>query len=155
MILYPGKQEIEYPTILESDMICLKGYSRESTIAEKVDALVKRDLLTSRSKDFFDIWLLSKNFKFKGRLFTEAIKATFKQRGRAFPKSISILLKNIAQDEQQKIRWVNYMKNIKQENIPDLNIIMEDIDIFLKPVFEAISLKQSFNENWFAGKGWK
>jgi hypothetical protein len=36
----------------------LNGYSMESTIAEKFQAMVKLGVLNSRMKDFYDIWIL-------------------------------------------------------------------------------------------------
>ena len=43
-------------------------YSLESTIAEKFDAILKRMEATSRMKDFFDIYYLSRMFVFDGRM---------------------------------------------------------------------------------------
>lgn len=40
------------------------GYRPESSIAEKLQAMVVRDVLNSRMKDFADLWYLSRHFDF-------------------------------------------------------------------------------------------
>jgi hypothetical protein len=49
---------IEFPTILDHRPPRLRGYSRETAVAEKFEAMVNLGLLNSRMKDVFDIWLL-------------------------------------------------------------------------------------------------
>lgn len=51
---------MDYPALLEFPPPRLPGYSRESTIAEEFEAMVRLGLLNSRMKDFYDTWLLSR-----------------------------------------------------------------------------------------------
>ena len=62
-------------------MPSLLCYSRESTIAEKFEAMIKLGHLNSRMKDFYDIWVLSRQFPFALNNLAEAVRLTFKQRG--------------------------------------------------------------------------
>jgi len=73
------------PTMLNSPAPRLLCYSRESSIAEKFEAMVKLGMLNSRMKDFYDIWLLSRQFDFDGPRLTEAIRLTFERRGTELP----------------------------------------------------------------------
>jgi len=57
-VIVPKASKIVYPTILDFPAPKLKGYSMESTIAEKFQAMVKLGILNSRMKDFYDVWLL-------------------------------------------------------------------------------------------------
>lgn len=65
-VVVPGPQESIIPTILDFPPPHLLGYSLESAISEKFEAMVKLGELNSRMKDFYDIWLLSRRFDFKG-----------------------------------------------------------------------------------------
>jgi hypothetical protein len=58
----------------------LKGYTRETVVAEKFEAMVKLGTLNSRMKDFYDIWLLSRRFSFDGPMLARAVAATFANR---------------------------------------------------------------------------
>jgi predicted nucleotidyltransferase component of viral defense system len=83
-IIVPSPESMNYPTILDLPAPHLRGYSRESTIAEKLEAMVKLGILNSRMKDFFDIWFMSRQFNFDGTTLTDAITKTFPQEGQAF-----------------------------------------------------------------------
>ncbi len=72
-IVFPPPQESELPTILDFAPPRVLCYSRESAIAEKFEVMVKLGILNSRMKDFYDIWLLSRQFDFDGAQLTKAI----------------------------------------------------------------------------------
>jgi len=69
----PPPTEISYPTLLDFPAPVIKGYRRELVIAEKFEAMVARGSVTSRLKDFYDIWLLSENFDFDARKLSAAL----------------------------------------------------------------------------------
>lgn len=79
-IISPAPQALSYPTVLELPAPMLRGYTPESVIAEKLETMIKRGLLNSRMKDFYDVWVLSQQFAFNCATLTNAIQATFKQR---------------------------------------------------------------------------
>ncbi len=78
--VYPKPEINTYPTLLDLPAPKLLSYSKETTIAEKL-AMVKLGELNSRMKDFYDIWLLSRQFQFNGLDLQKAISGTFPQRG--------------------------------------------------------------------------
>ena len=63
-IIIPSAKPVAYPTILDLPAPQILGYSRETAVAEKLEAMVKLARLNSRMKDFYDIWLLSSTFSF-------------------------------------------------------------------------------------------
>ena len=80
-VVTPSVVAIDYPTILDHDPPHLNGYSRETTVAEKFEAMVKLGQLNSRIRDFFDIWVLARQFDFDGRNLADAVRRTFENRG--------------------------------------------------------------------------
>ncbi len=46
-------------------------------IAEKFEVMAKLGILNSRMKDFYDIWMLSRQYDFEGTSLAEAIRQTF------------------------------------------------------------------------------
>jgi|GEM_PF-2629019 len=65
-------------------------------IAEKFEVMARLGILNSRLKDFYDIWMLSRQYNFEGGRLAEAIRQTFEQRGtilvepqEIFPESLS------------------------------------------------------------------
>jgi len=83
-ITVPSPAAIIYPTILDLPAPHLRGYSRETTIAEKFEAMVKLGILNSRMKDFFDIWLISRWFDFDVIYWQKPSRRLFSQEGQNF-----------------------------------------------------------------------
>jgi len=70
--------DVELPTLLDFPAPRLRGYSRESAVAEKLNAMFKHGRLNIRMKDYFDILLLEEHFAFDGSKLAEAIRATIR-----------------------------------------------------------------------------
>ena len=56
-VIIPGHCKVAYPSLLDFPSPELNGYTMESTIAEKFQAMVKLGTLNSRMKDFYDIYI--------------------------------------------------------------------------------------------------
>lgn len=59
-------------------------YSIETTVAEKIDAILSLMEFSSRMKDYYDIYYLANKFDFDGNVLTEALSRTFQNRGAQF-----------------------------------------------------------------------
>ena len=91
-VIFPEPVFLTYPVILEFPAPNLQGYTHESVIAEKFEAMMKLGLVNTRMKDFYDIWILQKTLPFDGESLHNAIQATFNHRQttlRNLPDSIS------------------------------------------------------------------
>jgi hypothetical protein len=99
-VVYPDPEESDLPTLLDFPPPRLLCYSRESSISEKFEAMVKLGALNSRMKDFYDIWLLSRQFDFDGVKLTEAIRRTFERRGTKLPLEIEAFAEPFIQEKQ-------------------------------------------------------
>ena len=58
-VMVPGPRLIEYPVLLTGEPVHLLAYPIESSIAEKLQAMVTLGDANSRMKDFYDVWILS------------------------------------------------------------------------------------------------
>lgn len=153
-IVYPAPEEAVLPTMLEFPAPKLLCYSRESAIAEKFEAMIKLGFLNSRMKDFYDIWLLSRQFDFTGRDLAEAIRLTFEQRKTAFPVRIESFSEDFVNEKQ--VQWAAFHKKLDQEHIPsDLREIVLHLDGFLAPVISILTTGSTFNHNWLAPGPWQ
>jgi hypothetical protein len=70
----------------------LPAYSRESVVAEKFQAMVMLGIANSRMQDFYDLWVLARQFEFEGQLLSQAIRATFARRRTAVPATVPVAL---------------------------------------------------------------
>ncbi len=119
-VIVPKPKRAVYPTILDFPAPKLRRYSRESTIAEKFEAMVKMGTLSSRMKDIFDIWFLSRQFNFDGEILSTAIMKTFSNRGTAIPSQPTVLSSSFSEDSHKKSQWRGFIRKNRLENIPFL-----------------------------------
>jgi len=152
-VVFPLAEEAELPTMLDSPAPQLLCYSRESAIAEKFEAMVKLREFNSRMKDFYDIWLLSRQFDFEGKDVAEAIWMTFENRGTSLPTETTIFSKAFAQEKQ--IQWAAYMKRLQQAGMP-LNFadVISSIEKFLVPIVSCLKNGISCPSSWTAPGPW-
>lgn len=152
-VIFPAPEEYELPTLLGSPAPQLLCYSRESAIAEKFEAMVKLGELNSRMKDFYDIWLLSRQFDFSGKIMAEAIRLTFERRETEIPDIVSTFSNEFITLKQAQ--WVAFHRRLQQTHIPeDLSIIVLAIKSFIEPLTTALSSGQVPPERWTAPGPW-
>lgn len=152
-IVFPKPISAFLPTILDLEPPQLYCYSKESVIAEKLQAMVQHGKLNSRMKDFYDIWLLSKQFDFQGNVLLESIDKTFSNRQMQIPENMTAFTADFASDKQ--IQWQLFCKRLPYaDTLKDFGEIIGHVSEFLKPVTNAIITSANFNMNWVADKGW-
>ena len=154
-VIIPGPSKVKYPVLLDFPPPELNGYTRESTLAEKFQAMVKLGLLNSRMKDFYDIWFLSQMFNFKGETLVEAIEKTFEKRKTPFPKEPTIFTPSFMRDENKQAQWQGFINKTKLGDAPaSFENVIAGIKIFLQPVVASITDQQTFRFFWAASGPW-
>lgn len=124
-------------------------YSLESTIAEKFDAILKRMEATSRMKDFFDIYYLSRMFDFDGRKLQEAIWQTIQHRGTVYKANSFERISAFGDNAFLSAQWTRFQPSIQVE-LPEFVSILNHLKKFLQPVFEASIQEREFFMDWSA-----
>lgn len=153
--IVPETKPAVYPIILDFPAPKLRGYSKESTIAEKFEAMVKLGTLNSRMKDFFDIWLLSRQFNFEGKMLSTAIMKTFNNRGTEIPSQPIALVSSFAEIPGKKAQWWGFIRNNRLKNVPeDIKEVITSIAGFLGPIVNVLAKGRSFGKNWKALGPW-
>lgn len=122
-------------------------YSLESTIAEKFDAILQRLELTGRMKDFYDIYYLSRTFYFDGLKLQTAIQETLQNRGTAYDTNSFNRVLALADDEDMQTKWRYFLKTLGNPPIAFADV-MEEIKLFLFPVWETILADKELLRNW-------
>jgi len=136
-IVYPEPEAAELPAMLDFPSPSLLCYCRETVIAEKFEAMVKLGALNSRMKDFYDIWLLSRQFEFDIVKLTEAIRLTFNQRGTVIPAAEALFDRTFVDTKQPQ--WAAFRKRLQQEHVPaSFQEVVIAIEKFLIPVVSGL-----------------
>lgn len=154
-VVTPRPVDTVYPAILSFASPQLAGYTRETAIAEKFEAMVHLGLLNSRMKDFFDIWLLSRQFEFDGATLAAAVERTFANRKTVLKAEPFALTGGFAGDPTKQTQWAGFLRKIRTTDAPArLEEVTGAIGEFLLPVVGAIRDGKPFGQAWRTGGPW-
>ena len=84
----PAAEWLDYPVLLDMPAPRLRGYARETVVAEKFQAVVDLGMANSRMKDYYDLWIISQAFEIDPTRLAGAISATFARRGTPIPDRV-------------------------------------------------------------------
>jgi len=137
-MITPHAIEYKYKLLMEERWISIYSYNLETILAEKIETVLFRGVLNTRSRDFYDIYKLSKlrGIGIDYSLCKKALIATMERR-----ESIDILsnseniLDFIRRDRFIRERWVKYQKEFNYVNEISFAEVMDEIK---KVIFELI-----------------
>lgn len=126
-------KEIEYSftLMLEDRKIQIWSYNVETIIAEKFEAIVKRGVLSTRIRDYYDVYMLinTQNKIIDKKTLKDAITLTAQYRGTSeIIKDWKKIVEKIANDSKMRQQWKRYQKD---------NFYAEEIEY--KDLINAIS----------------
>lgn len=152
-VIVPKQKKRKIPTQL-SDFTApvVNTYSLETTIAEKIDAILSLMEFSSRMKDYYDIYYLANKFDFDGEVLTEALKKTFENRGHAFTIEQFEQVMRFADDSAMQKKWKAFCHKIDTQT-DDFNTVLKIIEMFLTKPFTVAVKSKEFTEKWSAAGG--
>ena len=124
-------------------------YSLESTISEKFDAILQRLELTSRMKDFYDIWYLANVFDFEGRKLQEAVFETLQNRGTVYETKTFSYIMGFDKDRDMQMKWREFIRRLKLPEI-EFSDVLGLMNCFLSPIWDAMISEDEWLKSWHA-----
>ena len=136
-VIVPKQEKRKIPTQLSDfDAPMVNTYSLETTIAEKLDAILDLMEFSSRMKDYYDIYYLANKFDFDGGTLTKALKKTFENRGHAFTIEQFEQVMAFAENDAMQKKWKAFCRKIDTKT-DDFNTVLKTIKEFLIEPFTA------------------
>jgi len=134
----PHAIEYQYKLLMEERWISIYSYNLETILAEKIETVLFRGVLNTRSRDFYDIYKLSKlrGIGIDYSLCKKALIATMERR-----ESIDMLsnseniLDSIRKDRFIRERWAKYQREFNYVNEISFAEVMGEIK---KVIFELV-----------------
>ena len=151
-VIVPNQEKRRIPTQLEDfEAPMVNTYSLETTIAEKIDAILSLMEFSGRMKDYYDIYYLANKFDFDGNILSNALRKTFENRGHTFTNEQFEAVMSFDDDESMQKKWKAFSRKIDVKT-DNYSIVLRTIQKFLiKPFIAAIN-EDFFCEHWIASK---
>jgi predicted nucleotidyltransferase component of viral defense system len=155
-VITPATVDVEYPSLLGLPSARLRAYPRETVTAEKLEAMVALGMANSRMKDFYDVWMMSRELDFNGRTLARAIRATFhRRRSELRHTAPTAFTEEFAGDPDKRAQWSAFLsRNPLDAGSMDLTQIIRQISLFLMPPMIAAANERELEKTWPAGGPW-
>lgn len=153
-LVTPPARAVDFPVLLDSPAPHVAVYSRETAIAEKFETIVRRGLLNSRMKDYYDLWVMAREFEFDSETLQAAIRATFKRRKTPLPTGTPFGLSDeFGADATKQRQWQAFVnKSRLRLKEPNFGKVVDAIREFLMPVVTA---SVPYPRQWSKGGSWR
>ena len=149
-VIVPNQEKRRIPTQLEDFAApMVNTYSLETTIAEKIDAILNLMEFSSRMKDYYDIYYLASKFDFDSVVLTEALKTTFENRGHVFTVEQFEQVMAFDNDEAMQKKWKAFCRKIDTKT-DSYSTVLRTIRAFLTKPIAAVVNKDTLNQEWIA-----
>ncbi len=149
-VIVPKQEKRKIPTQLDGfTSPTVNTYSLETTIAEKIDAILSLMEFSSRMKDYYDIYYLANKFDFDGATLTEALRKTFENRGHTFTAEQFEQVMAFDSDDAMQKKWKAFVRKIDTKT-DDYGTVLRMIKEFLTEPFTAAILNDKFTKSWSA-----
>ena len=141
-VIYPNAVKMDFPVILDMEVPRINAYSLETSIAEKLEAIIHNGYLNSRYKDFYDIYILIGKYAFSYANMKNAVIETFKNRGTILSIDTAAFGKEFIQDALHQRRWNAFLKKKKAFT----QVLLEDVIDEVKKFAEPLLSNERYNE---------
>ena len=112
----PREIEYAYPCIFSKKDIKIMAYPLETILAEKYETIIRRNITTTRMRDFYDLYTLYKLKKddIDYEVLKEAVKRTSNRRGsQEMMKDYEKIIEDIKEDSYLRSLWKVYLSENK------------------------------------------
>ena len=153
----PKAEIVNYPVLLDMPVPRVQAYSRETVVAEKLEAMVVLGMLNSRMKDFYDLYQIGKLFTFESQVLGTSIRATFERRQTGIPANVPVALtEEFATDKQKLEQWRAFLHRTGIEDAPsELSKAIVFLREFLTIPLHVAMPKSETKHHWQKGGPWK
>ena len=125
-IITPDAIRYTFHSNFEDKLIEVWAYNIETILAEKVETILRRSVLNTRPRDFYDVYIIIKtqHKAIKKKIFISALNATSKKRGSLLTlQNKETILRTIQSDTILRQRWDRYCR----ENYYAKGIAFDDV----------------------------
>lgn len=111
--IIPKEIEYKFKLLLENRSIAVLAYNLETVLAEKLETIISRGNQNTRSRDYYDVYILTK-LQYKNiqvKTLKAAVEATAEKRGSAHVmKEYKQTMESVRESEVMQNQWINYQK---------------------------------------------
>lgn len=137
--IVPSERNYDYKCLVTGEVLPLKAYSLESVVSEKLETVLAKGISNSRSKDFYDLFVLRKTLQkeINNNHLIKAFKQTCEYRAFIESKEGALkTLEEIKNNSMIRIRWTSYGKKVGYAKDITLDEVIDAIKEWVEIVYK-------------------
>lgn len=149
--VYPLPKRGNFPGLLpDLPQANILMYPPETVVAEKFEAMIRFGEANGRIKDFHDIWVTTRTFRFDLPSLVEAVSGTLRRRETAFPTEMPVGLTEVfAAIAVDRGLWSGFLRrNPPTLEPPPFVDLQEELRRFFGPVIASLRTPEGANGHW-------
>ena len=145
-IVYPEPMIGEFPGLLDLPTPRILIYPKETIIAEKFEAIIRFNRLTSRMKDFYDILFLAQSNNFHSEVLRTAITKTFNHRNTNLKTRNIIFQQAFKEDKLKQDQWRSFLTRNNIDFDKNFSEVVQLLEEFIEPMLSDTEI--TINKKW-------
>lgn len=135
-IITPSYEEIALPILIDNlEIPILQGYTIETVLAEKFQAMIDLAEFNSRTKDFYDVYKLLLGKKYNEKTLQKAIQNTFRRRNTVYQQNHIFFSTDF---NPTRINWSVFLNQNNLEEQANFEEVMKFLREKLEPFYEKL-----------------
>lgn len=132
-VMMPPPVAYEYKCLFTENLILdIQAYAIETVLAEKCETILQRNVIGTRPRDYYDIYILSRSVSFDKSRFKDALLSTCQSRGTvALLEKGKDILFQIRESSIQRIYWARYQMEFPYAKAIDFSDAVSSVESLL------------------------
>lgn len=133
----PAPVTVAFPPILISEPTLVRIYPLETVVAEKLAALLELAEATTRMKDLYDLYTISRRETLRMEDLKNAIDRSFQHRGTPVEQFGHVFSPTFWKNATLQDRWRIFLRRTQLQAPEQLEQVMGHLGVFLTPVMDS------------------
>jgi len=140
-VVTPAPVDLDYPSLLgHLPSANILAYSLETVVAEKMHAVIDLADLSSRMKDYYDLYQILNTQELDTEVLKEAITRTFENRHTGYDPNTMFFRDDFGSNPIMETRWKAFMKKITAKQSIQLSEVVAYLQERLQPYWDNLNM---------------
>lgn len=134
-IITPAAVQYEFPMLFDEKTVTVMAYTLETVLAEKFETIIRRNISTTRARDYYDLHTLFRSRSSETRLdvLKDAVLHTAKKRDSVQDiEDWYAIIKDIREEPQLYLLWDNYISENKYIGELEFHVVLDTVEELAK-----------------------
>lgn len=130
-VITPAAIQYDFPMLFDDKSVPVMAYTLETILAEKYETIIRRNIGTTRARDYYDLHTLYRSRKDEGRpdVLKAAVLHTAQKRDSVQDiEDWHDIIKDIREEPQMYLLWDNYVAENKYIGELEFHIVLDTVE---------------------------